>query len=129
MVLNISPSILQSYINAILNCLQRRKYYKAIKNDLLFFTPTKKSHMAKLEDLLKALLQNGLKIAPKKCQLFRKELQYMESTIFTKDKRVCVKLLRSGLEAIQKWKTSITVKGCRSCAGMVNFLSLFCLEL
>ena len=34
-------------------------------NDLLLFTPTKKAHMAKLENLLKALLQNGLKISPK----------------------------------------------------------------
>ena len=33
--------------------------------------------MAKLEDLLKALRKNGLKISPKKCQLFRTELQYM----------------------------------------------------
>ena len=42
-------------------------------DDLLLFTPTKKSHIAKLEDLLKALLKNGLKISPKKWQLFRKE--------------------------------------------------------
>ena len=32
---NISPSIWQSYINAILECLQSRKYCKAIKDDLL----------------------------------------------------------------------------------------------
>ena len=44
-------------------------------DDLLLFTPTKKSHMVKLEDLLKALLKNGLKISPKKCQLFKTELQ------------------------------------------------------
>ena len=30
-------------------------------DDLLLFTPSKSSHMAKLEDLLKALLKNGLK--------------------------------------------------------------------
>ena len=72
--------------------------------DLLLFTPTKKSHITKLEDLLKALLKNGLKISPKKCQLFREELQYMDNTIFIKDRRVCVKPLKSRLEAIQKIK-------------------------
>ena len=71
MGLNISPSIWQSYINAILECLQNRKYCKAILDDLLLFTPSKKSHMDKLEDLLKALLKKGLKISPKRCQLFR----------------------------------------------------------
>ena len=61
MGLNISPSIWQSYINAILDCLQSRKYCEAIMDDPLLFTPSKKVHMNKLEDLLKALLRNGLR--------------------------------------------------------------------
>ena len=55
--LNISSSIWQSYINAISDCLQSRKYCEAIMDDLLLFTPTNKSHRAKLEDLLKMLLK------------------------------------------------------------------------
>ena len=82
MGLNTSPSIWQSYRNAILVCLQIRKYCEAILNDLLFFTPSKKSHIEKLEDLLKALLKNRLTISPKKCQLYRTELQYMCTTKF-----------------------------------------------
>ena len=93
MGLNISPSIWQSYINAILECLQIRKYCKAIMDALLLFTPTKRSHITKLEDLLKVLLKNGLKISLKKYQLFRTELQYMGNTIFIKDRRVCIKPL------------------------------------
>ena len=46
MGLNISSSIWQPYINAILECLQSRKYCKAIMDDLLLFTPSKKSHIA-----------------------------------------------------------------------------------
>ena len=90
MALNISPPIWQSYINAILDCLQSKKYCKAIMDDLLLFTPSKNSHMNKLEDLLKALLKNGLKISPKKCQLFKSSLQYMENEIFIETKKVCV---------------------------------------
>ena len=123
MGLNISPAIWQSYINAILDCLQSRKYCEAIMDDLLLFTPTKTSHFAKLEDFLKALCKNGLKISPKKCQLFKTELQYMDNTIIIKDKRVCVKPLRSRIEVIQKLKPPTTIKGCRSFVGMVNFLA------
>ena len=72
-------------------------------DDLLLLTPSKRSHMDKLKDLLKALLKNGLKISPKKCQLFRTNLQYMGNKIFIQDKRVCVQPLRSRLEAIQKF--------------------------
>ena len=129
MGLNVSPPIWQTYINAILNSLQSRKYCEAIMDDLLLFTPSKKVHMDKLEDLLKALRKNGLKISPKKCQLFRTELQYMGNTIFVKERRVCVKPLHSRLEVIQKMKAPTTAKQCKSFAGMVNFVSIFCPEL
>ena len=55
-------------------------------DDLLLFTPTKKSHTAKLEDLINSLLKSGLKISPRKCQLFRTEIQYMHNTIFIQDR-------------------------------------------
>ena len=129
MGLNILPSTWQSYINAILDCLQSKKFCKAIMDNLILFTPSKESHMNKFKDILKALLKNRLKISPKKCQLFRTSLQYMGNEIFIENKRVCVKPLRSGLEAIQKLQPPKTPKGCRSFAGVVNFLSMFCPEL
>ena len=110
MGLNISPSIWQSYINAIFYCLQSRKYCKAIMDDLLLFTPSKNSHMNKLEDLLKALLKNGLKISPKKCQLFQTSLQYMGNEIFIQNRKECVQPLRNRLEAIKKLQAPKTGK-------------------
>ena len=121
-----SPPIWQMYINAILNSLQSRKYCEVVMDNLLLFTPSKRAHMDKLEDLLKALRKNGLKISPKKCQLFRTELQYMGNTIFIKERRVCIKPLCSRLDIIQKIKAPITAK---SFAGMVNFVSIFCPDL
>ena len=106
MGLNISPSIWQSYINTILDCLYSKKYCEAVMDDLLLFTPSKNSHIAKLEDLLKALSKNGLKTSPKKYQLFRTNLHYMGNETFINDKRVCIKPLQSRLEAIQKMKPS-----------------------
>ena len=128
MGLNISPSIWQSYINAILDCLETRKHCEAIMDNLLLFAPAKKVHMAKLEDLLKALLKNGLKISPKKCRLFETKLQYMGNCIFIKDRKVCIKPLRNRIETILKLQPPKMPKGCRSFAGMVNFPSIFCLE-
>ena len=40
MGLNISPTVCQSYINAILSCLSSRKYCEAIMDNLLLFTPS-----------------------------------------------------------------------------------------
>ena len=81
--------------------------------------------MNKLEDLLKALLKNGLKISPKKCQLFRTSAQYMGNEIFIENRMVCVQPLRNRLEAKQKLQPPTTAKGCRCFAGMVHFLACF----
>ena len=129
MGLNISPAVWQSYINANLNCLTSRKYCEAIMDDLLLFTPSKEAHFYKLEELLKTLCKNGLKISPKKCQLLRTELQYMGNTMFIKDRCACIKPLRSRIEAIQQLKPHTNAKGCRRFAGMVNFVSIFCPQL
>ena len=69
--------------------------------------------MDTLEDLLKALLKNGLKISPQKCQLFQTSLQYMGNEMFIENKKVCVKLLRNRLEAVQKLQSPKTPKGYR----------------
>ena len=66
MELNISPSIWQSYINTILECLQSRKHCEAIMDDLLLFILSKRAHKVRLEDLLKVLLKNRLNISLKK---------------------------------------------------------------
>ena len=61
MVLNISPSIWQSYINVIFDYLQSRQYCEAIMEDLFLFPHSQVSHVVKLEDLLKALLKIDLR--------------------------------------------------------------------
>ena len=53
----------------------------------------------------------------------------MGNEIFIQNGKVCVQPLRSRLEAIQKLQPPKTAKGCKSFAGMVNFLSMFCPEL
>ena len=44
---------------------------------------------------------------------FEEELQYMGNNIFIKDKRIYVKPLQSRLDAIQKLKPPMIVKGCK----------------
>ena len=101
MGLNVSPLMWQMYINAILNSLQSRKYCEVIMDDLLLFTPSKRVHMDKLEDLLKALRKNGLKISPKR------NVSYLR----------------------QKCNIWEILYLCKSFAGMVNFVSIFCPDL
>ena len=89
-------------------------------DDLLLFTPAKSSQIAKL-DLLKALLKNGLKISPRKCQLFRTNLPYRGNEIFIKDKGVCIKPPKGRLEAIRKLQPPTTVKDAEALQELLIF--------
>ena len=53
----------------------------------------------------------------------------MGNVIFIKDRKVCIKPLRSRVEEIQRLDPPTIPHGCRSFAGMVSFLSMFCPEL
>ena len=119
--LNISPSI---WHHTLMQFETVFKVENIVKPSwmIFYYLLNQKSHMNKLEDLLKALLKNGLKISPKKCQLFRTSLQYMGNEIFIQNRKVCVQPLRNRLEAIQKLQPPTTAKGCRSFAGIGDFL-------
>ena len=72
--LNISPLIWQSYINAILDCLQRKKYCEAIMDNLILFTPSKESHMNKLEDILSTFTKEWTKNITKEMPIIQDQL-------------------------------------------------------
>ena len=112
-----------------LDCLETRKHCEAIMDDLLLFHSLKESIYGKIRRFNKGFIKNRFKILPKKCQLFKMELQYMGDTIFIKDRKVCVKPLRNRIEAILNLEPPKITKGCTSFAGMANILSMFCPEL
>ena len=62
MGLNIWPSIWQSYINPVVDCLQSRKYCKAIMDDLLLFNSIKRViYEYKLERLIESFVKEWIK--------------------------------------------------------------------
>ena len=81
MGLSVSPAVWQNFIQRVLSEIpDHRKHHLAIMDDCLVHSK-KRDHLHHLIDLFKALIRNGLKISPKKCQLFRKRLVYMGHTL------------------------------------------------
>ena len=110
MGLNISPSIWQSYINAILDCLQSRKYCEVIMDDPLLFTPSKRLHIAKLEGLLKPLLKNRLKYPQRNVNYLEQIYNIWAAPFLLKIGEFVLNLLRSRLETTQKLQPPTTAK-------------------
>ena len=116
------------YITLILSELEDKKKYIAIMDDLLIHS-TKADHWKLLEQLLKSVCKNGLRLSPKKCQLFKTNLIYMGNEFTITKRTMTITPLRSRTEAINKIPTPRTPKQCKSFCGVVNYLSLFCPDL
>ena len=123
-----APQIWMDYITLILSELEDKKKYIAIMDDLLIHS-TKMAHRKLLEQLLKSMCKNGLRLSPKKCQLFKTKLTYMGNEFSINKRTMTITPLRSRTEAINKIPVPRTPKQCKSFCGVVNYLSLFCPDL
>ena len=85
--------------------------------------------MQLFKHLLVSLIQHGLKLSPRKCQLFMKHLLYLGNVFHIENGVITITPMKSRIEAIQKLPHPTRVKGCKSFCGMVNYLSLFCKDL
>ena len=129
MGLSVSPAVWQNFIQKVLSEIpNHRKHHLAIMDDCLVHSK-KKEHLSHLIDLFKALIRNGLKISPKKCQLFRKKLVYMGHTLLIEDNMPKITPLKTRIDAIMKLDPPKTPKNCKQFCGMVNFLSVFLKDL
>ena len=123
-----APQIWMDYITLILGELEHKAKYITIIDDLLVHS-TKTEHWLLLEQLLQSMVKNGLRLSPKKCQFFRKNLVYMGNEFVISQKNIMVTPLRSRTEAIVKIPTPCTSRQCKSFCGVVNYLALFCPDL
>ena len=123
-----APQIWMDYITLILSELEDKKKYIAIMDDLLIHS-TKMAHWKLLEQLLRSMCKNGLRLSPKKCQLFKTKLTYMGNEFSINKRTMTITPLRSRTEAINKIPVPRTPKQCKSFCGVVNYLSLFCPDL
>ena len=71
-----TPQIWMDYITLILNDLDQKSKFIAIMDDLLIHS-SKQEQWGLVESVLKAMIKNGLKLSPKKCQFFKTNLTYM----------------------------------------------------
>ena len=124
MGLSISPAIFMFFITKVMNELEHRDNYIAIVDDILVHSKFD-DHLDRLEDLLKVLIKNGLKISPKKAQLFREKVTYMGIEISYEKGHPTMRPTKSKVEAIQKITALETIQDVRSFCGMVNFIQMF----
>ena len=128
MGLSISPCKWIQYIGFVMEKMPFPENYIAIMDDLLVHSK-EEDHMERIRDMLKALIEHGLKLSPKKCQFFRDELVYMGNIFRTSDDGITIVPIKTRQEAILKAPIPKTPEECKSFCGVVNYVSLFCPHL
>ena len=87
MGLSISPCKWIQYIGFVMEKMPHPENYIAIMDDLLVHSK-EADHMDRILDMLKGLVQHGLKLSPKKCQFFQGMNWYTWVTSLELDKKV-----------------------------------------
>ena len=129
MGLAISPAAWLMYVNMLLDTFGKdKKSFIAIMDDLLIHSSIK-DHFDLIEKLLKGLCEHGLKLSPKKSQVFKTELTYMGNVFTIVSRRMTIQPIRTRLDVINNYPHPQTVKQCKSFCRVVNYLSLFCHDL
>ena len=127
MGLSISPQVWITYIENLLEGIPNRQSYIAIMDDLMLHG-LKSDHMILFQQLLIALISHGLKLSPRKCQLFMRHPVYLGNIFHIENGVITITPMKSRIEAIQKLPPT-TVKECKGFCGVVNYPSLFCKDL
>ena len=125
--LNVSPGIFQAKIDDILGTIPNsRNFCIAHHDDIILFSPDKASHKHSLTKVLKALSDNGLKVSPKKCKLFRDDVEYMGHRItINKAGEPCFQPMHNRCASIRQIPRPKTPKQVRRLVGAVNYVAGF----
>ena len=105
--------IWMAYITLILGELEDKSRYIAIMDDLMVHS-SKAAHWRLLEQLFKSMCKNGLRLSPKKCQLFKTKLTYMGNEFVISEKTMTITPLRSRTETLHKIPDPRTASNART---------------
>ena len=123
---SMSPCEFQQYIQSVLDTVpEGNQFVIAHMDDLIVFSKSVSEHFDHLNFLFDALQSHGLKISPKKAQLFKSRLEYMGHIILVKNGRPHITPMRNKCEAIQRLQAPRNSKEVKSIIGAVTYLSMY----
>ena len=86
-------------------------------DDILIFSPNETQHLADLENVLKILNDNNLRISPEKCEINVPEIEFLGYTVNQKG----IKPNKKNLMAIENYQIPNDSQKLRRFLGLVNF--------
>ena len=115
-----SPATFQRLMEAILGDLNYGSLLLYL-DDILVFSDTFESHLERLEVVFQRLQQQGLKVKPSKCNLFRKECHYLGHVVSAEG----IGTNPEKVAAIISWQQPKSEKELRAFLGLAGYYRRF----
>jgi transposase InsO family protein len=93
-------------------------------DDIIVFSSEVQSHLDRLENALKRLMQHNLKVRADKCNFFKKEIKFLGHVVSGRG----VMTDPDKIVAVAKWQTPTTVKELRRFLGFTSYYRRFVLD-
>ena len=90
-------------------------------DDVIIYSQTIEDHLRQLRMVFERLSAAGLKLKPKKCNLFRRQVQYLGHIVSDKG----IQTDPDKIKAVADWSTPRTVKEVRSFLGLCSYYRRF----
>ena len=115
-----APATFQRLMDQMLDGLKFKKCLVYI-DDIVIFGKTFQETLDNFKEVLERIASYGLKLKPKKCKLFRTEVEYL-GRIVSQDG---IKADPNKVKAVQEWPRPQTVKDVRSFLGFASYYREF----
>lgn len=90
-------------------------------DDIIVFSQTFEDHISKLDSVFKRIQEAGLKIAPKKCFIFQKQVSFLGHVVNSQG----ISSDPSKIEAVKSWPIPSNVKEVRAFLGTCSYYRKF----
>ena len=126
MGLSVSPGLFSHHMSDILsNIPDSKTFATCLLDDLFIFSPDIQTHKQHVSTILEKLVQEGLKLSPKKAQFFLSDVIYLGHHFFTKDGHTCIKPTTARCKAIRQLAPPKDKTSLKRFLGMLTYISMF----
>ena len=111
-----APATFEAMMETLLSDMLWKKCLVYL-DDVIVFGKTFDDCLANLEEIMRRIQSNGLKLKPKKCNLFRKSINYLGRVISTSG----IKADPKKLDSVANWDKPANLKEIRSFLGFCSY--------